>query len=137
MNIRQRAQQGRRPRRNNGDPRDNKPWSVKAVENHVKDRVGFLAMLLETTNAEIIDQSTKLLFQSLIQQDKESGRKGITLSHPFSNYASLLDDNEPSNDPAVLELEERLQKRKQARDVLMGRNCETGSHNSLDWFKDA
>ena len=122
MSVREAVQRGRRSRRPNGDPRSNKPWSVKGIEESVKSRISFLATILGTTNAAVIDLATKQLSDQLIQQDQAEKRKGNTFSYPLLNYASLLNkDDQPSNDPTVIELEKRLQERREARDELMGR----------------
>lgn len=122
MSVREAVQRGRRSRRPNGDPRSNKPWSVKGIEESVKSRISFLAAMLGTTNAAVIDLATKQLSEQLIQQDQAEQRKGSTFSSPLLDYASLLKkDEQPSNDPTVTELEKRLQERRKARDVLVGR----------------
>ena len=128
MDIRETAQKGRRPRRKNGDARSDKLWPVRGVEDTTKNRINYLANELGTTNGAVIDLATKLLFQTLDDQDKEHGKKRNTFSDTVTMYASLLsEENEPLNDPTVLELEKRLQARKEARDKLMGRTDANGS----------
>jgi hypothetical protein len=128
MDIRETAQKGRRPRRQNGNARPDALWPVRGIEDTTKNRINYLANELGTTNGAVIDLATKLLFQTLHDQDKEHGRKRNTFSDTLSLFASLLGDaSGPSNDPTVIELEKRLQRQKEARDVLMGRKSANAS----------
>ena len=138
MSVREDVQRGRRSRRPNGEPRSNKPWSVKGIEESVKSRISFLATLLGTTNAAVIHLATKQLSDQLIQQDKAEQTKGNTFSSPLLDYAFLLNKNDqPSNDPAVIELEKQLLERREARDVLMGRKPAGSSSKATERHRDA
>lgn len=122
MLIKEQVRKGRKPRRENGNARDDSLWNVRGVDETTKQRVTALTRALGTPTAGVIDLAVKRLFQDYQSENQDEERKRLTLSPTAKVYASLLEpDSALSTDPALLKLEKRLQERRRARDELMGR----------------
>ena len=138
MSIKDEIKHGRKPRSKNGERRQSSVWNIRDVSESTRDDVKLLSAILKANQAHVIELAISNLKQSLVAEHQEKKRYCKTISPNQDDLSWLLDKNEePSNHKSVIELEERLEKRKLARDVLMGRTQTTSSHRAVERLKDA
>lgn len=122
MTVQNEVKRGRRARSKNGERRKSNIWNVRDVAENTRIDVGVLASMLGATQASVIELAIANLKQQIVADHADTELYCKTTSLEHHDLSWLLDKNAaPSNHPSVIELEKRLQEKRNARDILMGR----------------